>query len=72
MLTHIKERIAYGRSIRNRTACMLEAHGDTAAEVALTAAGEPGLSEAERYFWQAVADRAARLNAAADAPERAA
>jgi hypothetical protein len=56
----MEERIAYGRSIRARAACLLDSHGAAAAAEALKAAAEPGVAEAERYFWEAVAARVAR------------
>jgi hypothetical protein len=56
-------RIAYGRVIRHRAECLIDAHGAAAAEEARLAAAEPGLSEADRHFWQAVADRLVRLTA---------
>ncbi len=60
MFPFIEERVAYGRSIRQRAACLLEAHGSMAELEALNAAREPGLAEAERSFWEAVAARVAR------------
>jgi hypothetical protein len=57
---HLEERVAYGRSIRQRASCLIDAHGPAAAAEALRAAGEPGLAAAERSFWEAVAARAAR------------
>lgn len=60
MHSHLEERVAYGRSIRHRAACLLEAHGREAAAEALRAADEPGLADAERSFWEAVAARLAR------------
>ena len=56
-----ERRIAYGRRISDRAACLLEAHGAGALAEAEGAAAEPGLPEAERAFWQAVAARIARL-----------
>lgn len=60
MFPHLQERVAYGRSIRERASCLLEAHGPEAREEALRAAQEPGLAAAERSFWEAVAARVAR------------
>jgi hypothetical protein len=60
MFPFIEERIAYGRSIRQRAACLLEAYGPMAQTEALKAAREPGMAEAERVFWEAVASRVAR------------
>jgi hypothetical protein len=69
MYPFIEQRIAYGRSIRQRAACLLDAHGIFAREEALAAAREPGLAEAERCFWEAVAARVARhLSQVARAP----
>ena len=56
----LAERIDYGRTIRDRAACLIEAHGLLAEAEALKAGREPGLSEAERTFWEAVAARVAR------------
>jgi hypothetical protein len=67
MFPFMEERIAYGRSIRHRAACLLDAHGPHAASEALKAAREPGVAEAERCFWEAVAARVAR-HLAQDAP----
>jgi hypothetical protein len=60
MYPHLEERVAYGRSIRQRASCLIDAHGNAAATEALRAAQEPGLAAAERSFWEAVAARAAR------------
>jgi hypothetical protein len=60
MFPNLEERVAYGRSIRQRAICLLEAHGPEAVAEALRAAEEPGLAAAERSFWQAVAARVAR------------
>lgn len=57
---HLEERIAYGRSIRQRASCLIDAHGAEARDEALRAAEEPGLAAAERSFWIAVAGRVAR------------
>lgn len=56
-----EERIAYGRSIRERALCLLDAHGPLAEAEARDAASEPGITEAERRFFEAVALRVARL-----------
>jgi hypothetical protein len=53
-------RVAYGRSIRERASCLIEAHGSLAEEAALRAAEEPGIALSDRSFWQAVAARLAR------------
>jgi hypothetical protein len=69
MIPNLEARVAYGRSIRQRAACLLEAHGPEAEAEALRAAGEPGLAAAERSFWEAVAARVARhLNTRSFAP----
>jgi hypothetical protein len=60
MADRLKERAAYGRTIRQRAVCLLEAHGPDAWGEALSAAREPGLADAERSFWEAVAARVAR------------
>ena len=56
MFPYLEERIAYGRSIRQRASCLIDAHGAEA----LGAAEEPGVAAAERSFWMAVAARIAR------------
>jgi hypothetical protein len=61
MLPSIEERVAYGRSIRQRALCFLDAHGTYAEAEALNAALEPGIGEAERCFMEAVAGRVARM-----------
>jgi hypothetical protein len=63
MLAALDARVAYGRAIRHRAECLIDAHGTAAADEARRAADEPGLSEADRHFWQAVAERLARLAA---------
>ena len=60
MYPYLEERVAYGRSIRQRASCLIDAHGPEAEAEALKAAGEPGLAAAERSFWEAVAARIAR------------
>ncbi|HYN46085.1 MAG TPA: hypothetical protein VES64_05295 [Allosphingosinicella sp.] len=57
----LAERVDYGRAIRDRAACLLEAHGPLAEGEALKGAREPGVAAAERNFWEAVAARIARL-----------
>jgi hypothetical protein len=64
MLPRLQDRIAYGRSIRERALCLVEAHGPDAEALALDAAAEVGLPAPQSSFWQAVAVRAARLSAA--------
>jgi len=56
----MKERIAYGRSIRARATCLIDAHGERAQVEARLAAGDRDLSEADRLFWEAVAGRIVR------------
>jgi hypothetical protein len=60
MVEKLAERAAYGRTIRHRAICLLEAHGPEAWGEAISASREPGLAEAERSFWEAVAARIAR------------
>jgi len=60
MVPHLQERVAYGRSIRERARCLIELHGTAAASEALRAAQEPGLAAAELAFRQAVAARVVR------------
>jgi hypothetical protein len=60
MLDRLESRAAYGRCIRERALCLLEAHGPAAWAEALEAAREPGIAAAERSFWEAVAARVAR------------
>ena len=68
MVPQLEERVAYGRSIRERARCLLESHGPGAASEALRAADEPGLAAAERSFWQAVAARVVREMTGDEAP----
>jgi hypothetical protein len=56
----LEQRVTYGRDIRKRAIVLLEAHGESAFEAAASASREPGLSDAERAFWEAVASRIAR------------
>ena len=60
MVSRLEERVAYGRAIRERASCLLEAHGAGALDAALRAVDEPGILAAERSFREAVADRVAR------------
>ena len=60
MCERVQVRAAYGRVIRDRADCMLEAHGPGAITEALRAAREPGVADADRCFWEAVAARVAR------------
>lgn len=68
----LKDRIAYGRRVRHRALCLIEAHGPHAEALARDAAAEFALPAAERAFWLAVADRIARLAAVRPAPGLAA
>lgn len=63
MLTHINERVAYGRQIRHRAEVLLDAHGAVAEKVALAASEDEALSESDRAFWRSVAGRIARYSA---------
>ncbi len=60
MEDRIEERVAYGRTIRARAVCLIEAHGPEAWAEALRAAEEPGIAAGERAFWESVAARIAR------------
>jgi hypothetical protein len=64
MLMRLHDRVSYGRVIRDRASCLIEAHGIHAEALARDAASEQGMPEAQRVFWEAVADRIARLAAA--------
>lgn len=59
-MDRLEQRASYGRSIRERAMLLLEAHGDAAWDEAVSAAREPGVAEADRSFWEAVAARIAR------------
>ena len=61
MITRLEDRSAYGRAIRDRALCLMEAHGEHAEALALDAAAETGLPEPQRNFWEAVARRIARI-----------
>jgi hypothetical protein len=56
----LSKRVDLGRSVRARALCMMEAHGPEAERAARAAAREPGVSAADRNFWELVADRVAR------------
>lgn len=60
MQRKLADRIEYGRTIRERAECLLAAHGRAAEAEARMAARLAGAADAERAFWEAVADRAAR------------
>jgi len=55
------ERVEYGRAIRLRALCLIEAHGEAAPGLCASAAAEEGLPEAERRFLAMVGARIARL-----------
>lgn len=62
MWQSVADRIEYGRMVRERAASLVQAHGYRAEMAALSAARANGIAETERYFWEAVAARASRLN----------
>jgi len=64
MKPELEKRIAYGRSIRERAECLIAAHGPSAEIEARLAAAMAGTLAAERRFWEAVAERVARVTAA--------
>ncbi len=68
MPPRLQERLDYGRTIRDRARCLVEAHGAAAEAEARLAAEEPGIAAAERSFWEAVAARLARDAGARLAP----
>jgi hypothetical protein len=57
----LEERVAYGRAVRERALCLIEAHGARAIEVLHDAVGEAGLPIGERLFLEAVSARLDRL-----------
>lgn len=59
----LRERVEYGRAIRQRALCLIEAHGPTARGHCTAAADEAGLPEADRSFLTMVAARIARMQA---------
>jgi hypothetical protein len=61
MKSALEARIAYGRDIRSRAEMLVEAHGAVAEAEAREAARIPGTAAADRFFWEAVADRVARM-----------
>jgi hypothetical protein len=63
MRPRFEERIDYGRAIRDRALCFVEAHGARAPAVLAEAVCDAGLPEVERLFLEAVAARVARLSA---------
>ncbi len=64
MSPRLRDRIDYGRAIRLRALCLVEAHGHAAEAVVREACAQTGLPVAERCFLAAVAVRLARLAAA--------
>lgn len=70
LFPHLEKRVAYGRSIRQRARCLVDAHGPRAEAEALQAAGEPGIAAADQSFWTAVAARIARCHAGSAAAPR--
>ena len=64
MTARLRDRIDYGRVVRLRALCLIEAHGDAAEAVVRQASADFGLPIADRSFLEAVAARVARLNAA--------
>ena len=64
MSARLRDRIAYGRAVRLRAICLIEAHGDAAGPIVRQASADSGLPIAERSFLEAVAVRVDRLNAA--------
>ena len=61
MTPELSERIAYGRSIRERAESLIEAHGPSAEIEARLAAVIAAAVPAERQFWEAVAERVVRI-----------
>lgn len=60
-LSRVEERIALGREIRARASETVTVRGRLAEGAAWCAAREPGLSEEERDFREAVAVRVSRM-----------
>lgn len=61
MPPRLRDRIDYGRVVRVRALCLIEAHGAAAGAIVRQASAESGLPIAERAFLEAVAARVARL-----------
>lgn len=61
MQRHLRERVEYGRAVRRRALCLMDAHGPSARLLCSEAATVAGLPVAERHFLQAVEARIARL-----------
>jgi hypothetical protein len=59
----LRERVEYGRAIRQRALCLIEAHGVSAPRLCAAAAAEAGLPAADRNFLTMVGARIARLQA---------
>lgn len=70
MSPQLEDRIAYGRAIRVRALCLIEAHGRAAEAMVRDATAEAGLPFAERSFLEAVAARIARFSAGPGLPAR--
>lgn len=64
MSPRLRDRIDYGRMVRVRALCLVEAHGAAAEAMLRSACSDPGLPIAEQTFLQAVAARVARLSLA--------
>ncbi len=62
MSPRLQDRIVYGRAVRVRALCLIEAHGHDAEAIARDATTDAGLPFAERSFLEAVAARIARFN----------
>ena len=62
MSPRLEDRIEYGRAIRVRALCLIEAHGRAAEAVVRDATADAGLPVAERSFLEAVADRIAQFS----------
>ncbi|MBP7002036.1 hypothetical protein [Amaricoccus sp.] len=61
MRQQLEERLAYGRLVRERALCLMEAHGAAATAVLHDAVAEAGLPIGERMFLEAVGARIDRL-----------
>ncbi|MBP7243164.1 hypothetical protein [Amaricoccus sp.] len=68
MRQQLKERVDYGRAVRERASCLMEAHGPGALAVLHDAVEQAGLPIGERLFLEAVAERLARLARAPQIP----
>lgn len=65
MERRLRERVEYGRAIRQRALCLIDAHGADATGRCADAAQAAGLPEADRAFLAMVGARIARLQAPA-------